>query len=201
VSEPNEVPVDASRSDEIAELPLPDEALRDGIGEQDNKIPLWFNVCFLATIVFAIVYVPYYHLYLGWSAQGQYAAEVEAAQARATAATAGMPDRNPYKGNAAAIAEGQVTFTTICAACHRPDGSGLVGPSLVDPYWKYGSSDRERFESVSKGRPLGMPPWEAQLGTEKIWKVLAYVDTLPKSDQPGLGAPAPEADDADGPGN
>ena len=53
---------------EIAELPRADEAPRDGIGERDNAIPRWFNVCFLATIVFAVCYVPYYHFYLGWSA-------------------------------------------------------------------------------------------------------------------------------------
>jgi cytochrome c oxidase cbb3-type subunit 3 len=77
----------------------------------------------------------------------------------------------------------------ICAACHKPDGSGLVGPSLVDPYWKYGSSDAELFETVAEGRPMGMPPWKSQLGSEKIWKVLAYMEMLPRSHVPGVGAP------------
>jgi cytochrome c oxidase cbb3-type subunit 3 len=179
---------------EIPELPRTDEALRDGIGEDDNEIPLWFNLGFLATILFAIGYVPYYHLYLGWSAREQYAAEVEVAQQRAAAAVASLPSENPYRRDAAALTDGKQTFTTICAACHKPDASGLVGPSLVDPYWKYGASDRELFETVAKGRPLGMPPWESQLGAEKIWKVLAYIESLPKSDQPGVGAPT------DGPG-
>jgi mono/diheme cytochrome c family protein len=34
-----------------------------------------------------------------------------------------------------------------------------------------------------------MPPWGPQLGADKIWKVLAYVETLPASDAPGVGAP------------
>ena len=74
-----------------------------------------------------------------------------------------------------------------------PSSSGgvvsFVGPSLVDPYWKYGASDADRFRSVAEGRPLGMPPWLAQLGTEKIWKALAYADSLPRSEAPGVGAP------------
>ena len=79
-------------------------------------------------------------------------------------------------------------YRTICSACHKPDATGLVGPSLIDPYWKYGNSDEERFESVSEGRPGGMPPWKS-LGNEKVWKVLAYLDTLPRSEEPGMGAP------------
>jgi len=187
--DPNE-PLDSSGSEEIAEFERPDEAVRDGIGEEDNEIPRWFNISFLATIVFAVGYVAYYHVLSDWSSADQYASEVAVATERAEKLAANRPDENPYKANAAAAAEGKETYDTICAACHKPDASGLVGPSLVDPYWKYGNSDLERFESVAKGRPLGMPPWEAQLGGEKIWKVLAYVDTLPRSSTPGVGAPA-----------
>jgi cytochrome c oxidase cbb3-type subunit 3 len=178
-----------TRSDEIAELPHPEAVECDGIREEDNAIPLWFNLSFAATIVFAIVYLPYYHLHLQWSSAGQYAEEVAAAEALREEVRANLPTTNPYGDDASAVAEGKVTFETICSACHKPDGSGLVGPSLVDPYWKYGSDDASLFESVSKGRPLGMPPWEAQLGAERIWKVLAYLETLPRSDEPGVGAP------------
>jgi mono/diheme cytochrome c family protein len=34
-----------------------------------------------------------------------------------------------------------------------------------------------------------MPAWGAQLGDEKIWKVLAYLETLPQQSEPGVGAP------------
>lgn len=175
--------------DEIAEYPAPHERPRDGIGEEDNKVPLWFNVAFLGTIVWAVFYVPYYTL-SGWSQETQYAAQVVVAEEKAAAVKAQLPSENPYAGDPQAIAEGKQTFEQICAACHKPDGTGLVGPSLVDPYWKYGSTDEERFTSVSEGRPGGMPPWGAQLGTEKIWKALAYVDTLPRTEEPGVGAPS-----------
>jgi cytochrome c oxidase cbb3-type subunit 3 len=173
---------------DIPELPRADGAERDGIGEEDHGIPLWFNASFAATVVFAVLYAAYY-LLSGWSAGGQYAAEVERAEAHRAAARASLPATNPFRGDAAALAEGKLVFEQICSACHKPDGSGLVGPSLVDPYWKYGSSDPELFTTVSEGRPAGMPAWGQQLGSEKIWKALLYLEKLPHSDVPGIGAP------------
>lgn len=173
---------------EIPELARADGAPRDGIGEEDNPIPAWWWWTFFGTIVFAAFYIPYYTL-SGWSQSKQWAAEVERNAARVAANAPPVPTSNPYRGDAAAIAEGKQLFDTICAACHKPDGSGLVGPSLVDPYWKYGDADATLFETVAKGRPAGMPAWESQLGTEKIWKALAYMATLPRSSEPGIGAP------------
>jgi cytochrome c oxidase cbb3-type subunit 3 len=180
----------SSDSAEVAERPRPEQPDRDGIGEQDNPIPLWFNVTFYGSIVFGIIYILYYN-FSGWSQSGQYAAEVERISKQVAAARAAAPavTANPYRGDAAAVAEGQQVFATVCAACHLPDGRGLVGPSLIDPYWKYGHDDATLFETVSKGRPAGMPAWASQLGDEKIWKVLAYMETLPASPAPGVGAP------------
>jgi cytochrome c oxidase cbb3-type subunit 3 len=173
---------------EIADYARLDETPRDGIGEEDNPIPLWFNLGFYGFIVFGIVYILFYTL-SGWSSRGQYEAQVAAAAKRAEAVRAALPTENPFRGDPAAIAQGAETFKTICAACHKPDGTGLVGPSLVDPYWKYGDTDDDLFHSVYDGRPGGMPAWGPQLGADKIWKALAYMQSLPKSKQPGLGAP------------
>jgi cytochrome c oxidase cbb3-type subunit 3 len=175
-------------TEEIAERPSGSAPHNDGIGEEDHAIPAWFNASFLATIVFAIVYVIYY-VALGWSSRGQYEAEVAAAEAVAASVKASQPSVNPYHGDASAIADGQQVFLQICAACHKPDATGLVGPSLVDSYWKYGHSDAELFQNVMEGRPLGMPAWGAQLGSEKVWRALAYLETLPRQDAPGVGAP------------
>lgn len=184
---------------DIVEYPRPGLPVRDGIGEEDNKVPLWFNVGFYGLIAVGIVYIFYYTL-SGWSSAGQYRAQVTAAEALAAEHRAALPTTNPYRGDAAAVAQGKEVFDQICATCHKPDGSGLVGPSLVDPYWKYGHTDDDLFTTVSEGRPGGMPPWGKVLGSEKIWKVLAYVDTLPRSDQPGVGAPGVAAPGAAAPG-
>jgi cytochrome c oxidase cbb3-type subunit 3 len=177
---------------EIAELPLPDQAIRDGIGEEDNAIPLWFNVGFYGLMGVGVLYILWYTL-SGWSQLGQYEAELAKLEERRQAAVATLPTENPFRGDAAAIADGKQVFETICLACHLADGTGLVGPSLVDPYWKYGQSDAELYLTINEGRPLGMPPWGPQLGSEKIWKVLAYMETLPKRAEPGVGSPEFEA--------
>ncbi|MDH3521244.1 MAG: c-type cytochrome [Myxococcales bacterium] len=177
----------SARQPEIPEYERDDAAPRDGIGEDDHGIPLWFNLGFYGLIAVGIAYILYYTL-SGWSSRGQYDAQLAAAALRAEAVRAALPAANPYRGDAAAVREGAQVYATICAACHKPDGSGLVGPSLVDPYWKYGNSDAVLFQTVSEGRPGGMPPWKT-LGSEKIWKALAYIETLPKSDAPGMGAP------------
>jgi cytochrome c oxidase cbb3-type subunit III len=173
---------------EIPELPLEGESPRDGIGEEDHPIPRWFNAAWAATWVVGAGYILWYLVLSDWSARGQYAAELSAARAAAPVHAA-APLQNPFKGDPAAIADGAQTFGTICSACHGPEAHGLVGPSLVDPYWKYGSSDAERFATVNGGRPGGMPPWGPQLGEEKIWKVLAYVDSLPRVNHSEFGAP------------
>jgi cytochrome c oxidase cbb3-type subunit 3 len=176
------------------ERPRADQAPRDGIAEEDNAIPLWFNLGFYGLIFYGLIYIAYYAFLSGWSQRGQYEAEVAAAEVKyAAVREAARPTQNPYHGDAAAIAKGKETFETICAACHTAQGTGLVGPSLVDPYWKYGHGDGELFETVAEGRPLGMPAWGPQLGTEKIWQVLAYVETLPKQTEPGIGSPEYEA--------
>jgi cytochrome c oxidase cbb3-type subunit 3 len=175
--------------EETAERERADGARHDGIGEEDNPVPRWWWITFFATLAWAFLYAPYY-LFSGWSQEVQYDSEVAAAAVLTEALKADMPTSNPFRGNAVAVGEGGETWATICSVCHKPDGSGLVGPSVVDPYWKYGNDDVALFETVAKGRPAGMPPWEAQLGSEKIWKVLAYMETLPKTDQPGMGAPA-----------
>jgi len=174
---------------EIAEYPLEGQPAQDGIREGDLPIPLWFNATFALSVVFGLGYIGYYLVLSDWSQAGAWRAEVALADARAADLRASLPQTNPYRGEVAAIAEGKQVFDTICAACHRPDASGLIGPSLVDPYWKYGHGDAELYTTVADGRPGGMPPWAAALGSEKIWKSLAYMETLPRSDEPGVGAP------------
>ena len=117
------------------ELPRDDEVERDGIEEEDNPIPAWFQWSFSGTVLFGIIYILFYTL-SGWSSRAQYEAEVEVAQKAQAAIQASLPSTNPFRANASAIAEGKEVWNTTCVACHKPDGSGLVGPSVVDPYWE-----------------------------------------------------------------
>ena len=90
-----------------------------------------------------------------------------------------LPAQNPYRGNAAAEREGEGIFGKICSQCHGSDAAGgPEAPDLTDRVALYGTTDRDRFRVVYQGTDKGMPTWGAELGGEKIWKVLAYVDSL-----------------------
>jgi mono/diheme cytochrome c family protein len=86
-------------------------------------------------------------------------------------------DENPYERDGKAAAEGKGIYLEKCADCHGKDLKGGDGPSLVG-HLKYGEEDGKKFESISKGRGGGMPAFETELGRDRIWKVLAYVDSV-----------------------
>jgi cytochrome c oxidase cbb3-type subunit 2 len=100
-----------------------------------------------------------------------------AAAPRTAEAAAGM--KNPFEGNREAIEEGKTIFSLNCVACHGSDAKGgKIGPNLTTKAKKFGNADGDIYTSVSKGRPGGMPDWEKTLGSERIWKVIAYLRTI-----------------------
>src|SRR5690606_4747907 len=105
----------------------------DGIEEFDNPLPKWWVYLFYACIVFALVYIPYYHFGPGQLPREQWAQEMtrwwdehpppklaSAAELEAMAAEPGF------------VAAGQSIYAIRCLACHAGDGGGLVGPNLTD---------------------------------------------------------------------
>lgn len=87
--------------------------------------------------------------------------------------------KNPYAGNAAAIATGAKLFISYnCLDCHGADGSGAMGPSLADGRWHFGGDDSELFESIYQGRPDGMPAWGSAIAADQIWMLVSYVKSL-----------------------
>ena len=97
----------------------------------------------------------------------------------------GVVLRNPYAGNASAIATGAKLFISYnCADCHGADGSGAMGPSLADGRWHFGGDDGEIFESIYQGRPDGMPAWGSLISPDQVWMLAAYVKSLEKNADP-----------------
>ncbi|GAC1481005.1 MAG: hypothetical protein NVS1B4_26220 [Gemmatimonadaceae bacterium] len=87
--------------------------------------------------------------------------------------------RNPYEGNAHAIATGSKLFVAYnCADCHGGDGGGAMGPSLQDSRWHFGGSPGAVFQSIYEGRPEGMPAWGGRISDDQIWMLVAYVRSL-----------------------
>jgi cytochrome c oxidase cbb3-type subunit III len=153
----------------------------DGIQEYDNKLPNWWLYTLYGAIVFAVGYWYWYEtLRAGQSPKEAYQVELDRAaaeQAMAIKVGEATPEsllaltKDPN-----AVALGKQVFVSTCAACHRSDGGGNVGPNLTDEFWLHGGAPEKIFRTVASGVPdKGMPAWQPQLGALKTQAVTAYV--------------------------
>jgi cytochrome c oxidase cbb3-type subunit III len=98
-----------------------------------------------------------------------------------------------YEKNAYALATGKRLFTWYnCTGCHA-NGGGGSGPALMDDVWIYGGDTRSLYETISRGRPNGMPAFGDRIPEDQIWQLVAYVRSM--SGLAPLDA-APNRDDA-----
>ena len=117
----------------------------------------------------------------GTDSSGRFVSHVEHVQPGGMPIPRGMVLRNPYDGNANAIATGAKLFVAYnCIDCHGADGSGAMGPSLADGRWHFGGTAPEVYESIYQGRPDGMPAWGSLLSSDQIWTLVTYVRSLEK---------------------
>ena len=110
---------------------------------------------------------------------GRFVSHVQHIQPGGVPVPRGMLLRNPYEGNATAVATGAKLYVAYnCIDCHGADGSGAMGPSLADGRWHFGGTAPEVFESIFQGRPDGMPAWGSLLSSDQIWMLVTYVRSL-----------------------
>jgi cytochrome c oxidase cbb3-type subunit 3 len=142
--------------------------------ENHNKIPKGWLLFFFGGIIFLIGYiVSYTPAISGWSFYKDFDKEM------AIAAKTEKPDiAKEYSGDKEAIKEGREIFANTCAPCHNADATGAIGPNLTTLTLKYGSTRNDLYETITKGRPNGMPSFLPQIGSEKISKVIAFLETL-----------------------
>lgn len=149
----------------------------DGIEEYDNPLPAWWLYLFVLTIVFGAVYLLLYpglgsyKGLLNWSSEGQWQAEVDAAEAkynemfakfRSTAVEDLAQDKKALK-------MGRRLFANNCAQCHGADAKGAYGiPNLTDSEWLYGASAEAIKTSIAQGRSAMMPAWGSVLKVEQV---------------------------------
>ncbi len=165
----------------------------DGIRELDNQLPRWWVWLFNITILFAAVYLVYYHvLHAGDLSAEEYKKEMKRGSEVKMAAMgkfeASIPTLQPQK-DTAVLAAGKQTFLQVCAPCHRADGGGLVGPNLCDDYWIHGSNFADNVTTIWNGVPAkGMITWKNYLSPDQIHSVASYIYTLrgtnPKNPKP-----------------
>lgn len=157
----------------------------DGIRELDNRLPPWWVNMFLITIVWAGIYMYYYHFGgSGPSSAEEYKTEVEVAKKQVAMALAGKANAIDEANvtaltDATALGEGELIFKNVCAACHGQNGEGTVGPNFTDEYWIHGGGIKNIFKTVKYGVPeKGMISWQSQLKPSDMQKVSSYILTL-----------------------
>ena len=94
------------------------------------------------------------------------------------------PPPEKYTNSAAQDAKaadaGAALFTGMnCDGCHGGGAVGAVGPSLTDGRWRYGGADADIYRSIAEGRPKGMPAFGGVLQPAMVWRLVAYIKSLP----------------------
>jgi cytochrome c oxidase cbb3-type subunit 3 len=156
--------------------------------EWNNPAPKWWLYLYFMTIAWAVGYMVVYpgigsfEGLLGWSQQGQYEEEMQAAEARYEpiyarfaemefAALAQDPDAQEL---------GRSLFASYCTTCHGSDARGAPGfPNLTDDDWIHGDSEAAITTTIRQGRNSIMPNLSAALGGETgIDNMVNYVRSL-----------------------
>jgi cytochrome c oxidase cbb3-type subunit 3 len=157
----------------------------DGIREYDNPLPRWWVMIFWGSFVFSIGYAVHYHLSgHGQSIAASYESDMSLArEERAKQTLAEAPSEESLgklMKDPELMADAKALFTARCAACHAPEGQGLIGPNLTDDQCIHGEGKlMDLYGVVSHGvQAKGMPAWELQLKPIEIRKLVAYVGTL-----------------------
>jgi cytochrome c-L len=90
---------------------------------------------------------------------------------------------DPYVGNADAVAKGKALFDENCQSCHMPDGSGGMGPSLIDDVYvnKRADTDVGKFEVIHSGAAGAMKAFSKRgITQDQILQLIAYIHALKK---------------------
>lgn len=168
----------------------------DGIKELDNNLPPWWVYLFYAGILFGVVYMVRYEILGADNQETELKNELAQAKIEVAEYMKTAPDMMDEKTvtlltEPADLAAGKVIFTTNCAACHRADAGGQIGPNLTDDHWILGGGIKNIFHTlVNGGRDgKGMISWKGTLKPKEMQKVASYVLSLKGSNPKDPKAP------------
>ena len=108
----------------------------------------------------------------------------KAPEAQAGQNEQGPKKRNPFTGNAEAIAQGRtIWMQSGCNGCHGMGGGGM-GPSVMDDNWKFGGDDETLFKLIKGDLPQQTMPavFGKVLTEEQVWKIIAWIRSIYKGD-------------------
>ena len=168
----------------------------DGIKELDNNLPPWWVYLFYGCIAFALIYFVRFEMMGGDNQEMELKKELAQAKIDVAEYMKTAPDLMDEKTvtlltDPADLAIGKTIFTTNCAACHRADAGGQIGPNLTDDHWILGGGIKNIFHTlVNGGRDgKGMISWKGTLKPKEMQKVASYVISLKGSNPVDPKAP------------
>lgn len=176
--------------------PVLREHTYDGIQEYDQKLPNWWLFSWYITMVwFVIAWVSYYQFGKGQADEDKIHAAMAKIEAIRQKELEQITDEKLWamSKDEKVVAAGAATYAATCVACHAPDlsahiaGTKLPGLPLNDQEWKHGGSPTQVLTIIRKGAPdvtKGMPPWEPQLGLQRVVEVLAFILSKHKEGEP-----------------
>ncbi|MFE3867972.1 cbb3-type cytochrome c oxidase N-terminal domain-containing protein [Flavobacterium sp. LS2P90] len=171
----------------------------DGIKELDNNLPPWWVYLFYAGIIFGVVYMVRYEVLGADNQETELKKELAQAKIEVAEYMKTAPDMMDEKTvtlltEPADLAAGKEIFTTNCAACHRADAGGQIGPNLTDEQWILGGGIKNIFHTlVNGGRDgKGMIAWKGTLKPKEMQKVASYIISLKGSNPEDPKAPEGE---------
>ena len=152
----------------------------DGIQECDNPLPRWWVGLFIACVVYAFIYLVYFHV----MDRPDHLELYNVAMAERKALLAKESEGSGGEGLEARLASveyaeaGKEHFTTNCVVCHKENGEGSIGPNLTDNFWIHGGTAADIIRVLEEGvLEKGMPPWKDVLGRKKIEQLTALILT------------------------
>ena len=167
----------------------------DGIRELNNRIPRWWSLSFLLTVIIAIVYL--YRFYISETFPLQLD-ELKTENVKAEKkikeylkSSGNNVDENTVKmADAAGITAGGELFTKNCAACHGYKGEGTIGPNLTDKFWVHDGGLKGIFYSIKYGWvEKGMKAWKDDFSPIQIQNIASYIKSIEGSNPPNAKAP------------
>ncbi len=156
--------------------------------EWNNPAPKWWLYLYFITIAWTVGYLIAFpglgawQGTLGWSQEGQYESEMQAAASRYEPIYerfAAMDFVDLVKDEDA-IKLGKSLYASYCTTCHGSDARGAVGyPNLTDQDWLWGNSEAAIVATLENGRNAVMPVLAPALGGEQgIDNMVRYVQSL-----------------------
>ena len=172
----------------------------DGIKELDNNLPPWWVYLFYICIIFGVVYVARYELFGGDDQETELKKDMAKAKIEVEEYLKTAPDLMDEKTvvlltDAPSLAAGKEIFMTNCAACHRADAGGQIGPNLTDDHWILGGGIKNIFHTITNGGRdgKGMVSWKTNgMKPKEIQKVASYILSLQGSNPKDPKAPEGE---------